>query len=213
MDPQREPGRPLEFQPAEVLESVMRLFWERGYKGTSLQDLESRTGLARSSLYNAFGSKRDLYLRAVAHYQDRLAEAMFAPLEKGRDGLDDIHRFLERLGAGLGRSLGVGPSATGCLMVNGMIEFGGKDAALTVAGDRFSERFLGAMTAALRRAAGHGEIAASTVEAKAKLLLAIAMGINVAARAGVPARERRGLLDAASGQVRAWRRKGASAEG
>ena len=60
--------RAKEFNPDTVLEQVMELFWKQGYEATSAQDLVDHTGLNRSSLYNTFGSKQELYLRALDHY-------------------------------------------------------------------------------------------------------------------------------------------------
>ena len=48
----------------EVLEKVMLVFWEKGYNDTSLEDLLSVTGLSKSSLYQAFGNKHELFLTA-----------------------------------------------------------------------------------------------------------------------------------------------------
>ena len=63
--PSPKQGRPREFDAGAALDGAMRLFWRVGYEAASLPDLEAATGLARSSLYNAFGSKRDLYLKAL----------------------------------------------------------------------------------------------------------------------------------------------------
>lgn len=60
--------RAKEFDPDAVLEQAMELFWEQGFEATSAQDLVDHTGLNRSSLYNTFGSKQELYLRALDHY-------------------------------------------------------------------------------------------------------------------------------------------------
>lgn len=47
----------------------MRVFWERGYAGTSVADLTARLGISAPSLYAAFGDKRALFEEAVAHYE------------------------------------------------------------------------------------------------------------------------------------------------
>lgn len=47
----------------------MELFWEQGYEATSVQDLVDHLGLNRSSLYNTFGGKHDLYLEALDRYR------------------------------------------------------------------------------------------------------------------------------------------------
>ncbi len=63
--------RTKEFDPEAVLEQAMELFWEQGFAATSAQDLVDHTGLNRSSLYNTFGSKQALYLRALDHYREQ----------------------------------------------------------------------------------------------------------------------------------------------
>lgn len=58
-------GRPPTFDRAEVVRSAAAAFLETGYEGTSIDDLVRRTGIHRGSLYQAFGSKRGLFLTAL----------------------------------------------------------------------------------------------------------------------------------------------------
>lgn len=62
-------GRPREFNDAAVIDAAMDVFWTHGYEGTSAQALVECTGLGRGSLYNAFGSKLNLYHEALERYQ------------------------------------------------------------------------------------------------------------------------------------------------
>ncbi|UII20926.1 TetR/AcrR family transcriptional regulator [Fulvivirga ligni] len=62
------------FNRDEVLEKVTDLFWRKGYNGTSMQDLVDTTGLNRSSLYNSFGDKYQLYMESLSHYQCHQSE-------------------------------------------------------------------------------------------------------------------------------------------
>ncbi|MGW3150432.1 TetR/AcrR family transcriptional regulator [Streptomyces sp. NPDC001177] len=48
-----------------------RLFAERGYEGTSVDDLVRALGVHRGSLYKVFGSKRGLYLAALRRHLDQ----------------------------------------------------------------------------------------------------------------------------------------------
>lgn len=63
----------------------MEVFWRNGYEGTSIDDIETATGVKRGSLYNAYGSKDDLFLLAL----DRYAHTIEAPLLASLDE-DDI---------------------------------------------------------------------------------------------------------------------------
>ena len=58
------------FDETIILERARDLFWEKGYTATSIQDLEQALGIRRSSIYNTFGGKRQLYDRTLAQYQE-----------------------------------------------------------------------------------------------------------------------------------------------
>ena len=65
-------GRSQEFDTTAVVAAALDVFWARGYEGASLGDLESATGLSRSSLYNSFTNKRGLFDAAVQLYLDHV---------------------------------------------------------------------------------------------------------------------------------------------
>src|SRR6201996_304787 len=61
-------GRPTVFDRGKALHEAMKLFWERGYEGTSFDELISAMGISASSFYNSFGSKEALYCEATQAY-------------------------------------------------------------------------------------------------------------------------------------------------
>ena len=70
--------RPREFDHDDVLRIAFDQFWRKGVRGTSLSDIARDAGVQRGSLYNAFGSKEALILRAY----DRYASKYLGSIEK-----------------------------------------------------------------------------------------------------------------------------------
>lgn len=73
-------GRHASFDRVTVVRAARQLFWEQGYAGTSLPQLELATGLQRSSLYHAFDSKQGLFEACLDSYLDELIRPALAPL-------------------------------------------------------------------------------------------------------------------------------------
>src|SRR5580698_9405051 len=67
-------GRPRSFDEGTALDAAMRLFWERGYEGTSMADLTKAMGLNAPSIYAAFGDKKSLFRLAAQRYADGPAQ-------------------------------------------------------------------------------------------------------------------------------------------
>ena len=80
-------GRPREFDVNEALDRAMRVFWRRGYEGATLPDLTAAMGINRPSLYAAFGSKEELFRKALDRYVKGPAayvrEALNEPTARG----------------------------------------------------------------------------------------------------------------------------------
>jgi len=91
----RSPGRPREFDEADILLRLVNLFWDKGYESTSLSDIVNVTGLKKGSLYSLFGGKHDMYIKSLAYYnryyvkmacKDLIDKALGSP----RDRLDSF---------------------------------------------------------------------------------------------------------------------------
>lgn len=74
-------ARNKEFDPSIVLHKSMEIFGHYGYEGTSLQNLLEGLGIARQSLYDTYGTKRDLFISAVKHYINGKSAAVISYLE------------------------------------------------------------------------------------------------------------------------------------
>jgi TetR/AcrR family transcriptional repressor of nem operon len=63
-------ARTKEFDPNKALAKAMAVFWRLGYENTSTELLMKEMGIAKQSLYDTFGDKRSLYLKALAYYRE-----------------------------------------------------------------------------------------------------------------------------------------------
>lgn len=90
-------ARPRAFDRAEVLDKATRLFWRRGYGGTSLSDLEAETGIGRTSIYAAFGGKEALFLAAVDHYDATYSIKLRKALVSARSVRAGIEGYFDEL--------------------------------------------------------------------------------------------------------------------
>ena len=79
-------GRPREFDETDVLERVMNSFWRHGYENTTFEHLVSESGLSRSSLYNTFGGKDELFKKAMELYSEQEIEEFLHQLTDPESG-------------------------------------------------------------------------------------------------------------------------------
>ena len=82
-----------EFEPDEIADAAMQVFWQKGYAATSVQDLVDGTGLSRSSLYNTFENKHKLYQEALKRYQ-AITTANIQKLTGDMSVQERIHQLL-----------------------------------------------------------------------------------------------------------------------
>ncbi len=105
------------FDSEAVVRAAREVFWERGFEAASIPELEAATGLARSSLYNAFRSKRGLFDAAVQSYLDEVVRTRLAPLMAEDVAPGAILDYLDGLRAAFVHADSTSAS-NGCLLVN-----------------------------------------------------------------------------------------------
>ncbi|MGW3964233.1 TetR/AcrR family transcriptional regulator [Amycolatopsis sp. NPDC005003] len=87
-------GRPRTFDPDVALRQALELFWERGYEGTSLNDLAEAMGIASASIYACFGSKPELFGKVMALYGATSGEPPRRALREQPTARAAIHAML-----------------------------------------------------------------------------------------------------------------------
>ncbi|WP_404360774.1 TetR/AcrR family transcriptional regulator [Methylotuvimicrobium sp. KM1] len=116
-------GRPREFEIEQAIDAAMRYFWKMGYEAASLQGLLTAMGISRSSFYQAFGSKHDLFELCVKHYRDMLRKDLLDSLKKCETGRD----FIEHIFYACADEAARPDTKLGCLIMNTATEFAQKD--------------------------------------------------------------------------------------
>jgi TetR/AcrR family transcriptional repressor of nem operon len=112
------------FDPDKARLKAMHLFWHRGYETCSMDDLLNETGLSRSSFYNTFGNKRDLYV-SVLDYFGQLSLVAYRCLHTNKPVIDALHDLFQMIFFSPAVKL-----EHGCLLVNTILEQQGNDEAL-----------------------------------------------------------------------------------
>ena len=183
-------GRPREFDERAALDAAMRVFWEKGYEGTSLDDLTATMGINRSSLYSSFGDKEALFLRIMAHYRE-------GPMAFMRDALalPTAHGVIEALLRGVVQFLADPTHPRGCLSLQGGLTCGTGVESVKQAMVEWRQSALLAIQRRMQRAKRDGEISAD-VNPKdlARLVLVVMNGLGVQAANGAsPAEMKRAV--------------------
>jgi AcrR family transcriptional regulator len=183
-----------------VIEAAREVFSERGVEMTSITDLEERTGLNRSSLYNAFGNKEGLFEAALCSYLEEGIQSRLGSLCQPSAGLNTVAAFF----SGMGQTFRADPARgeRGCLMVNTVAELGSHDPRAALASS-YRDAFRSAFRAALRQAAAHKEISEKRVRSRANMLASMTMGLFITARINpLDAAE---VCDDVAAEVSSWR--------
>ncbi|OBY33602.1 TetR/AcrR family transcriptional regulator [Mycolicibacter kumamotonensis] len=172
-------GRPREFDPAEVEEAAMTLFWAHGYDGVSISDVSAAAGVNRRSIYAEFGSKEKLYRRAVQRYLagqgGYVVEALALPTARG---------VAEAMVHGAAEATSGDPH--GCLTVDngpGLAQI--REDTVHQIAERFDV------------AVAEGELSGVDTMVLARWIAAVCQGIAVQARSGASRVDLHALADAA----------------
>lgn len=182
-------ARPKEFDPDQAVGRAMDVFWERGFEDTSAQDLVDALGIGRGSLYNAFGSKHELFERALDRYCDDQTEGLALRLAEAPRVRPAIRAVLRDMAD---TDL-AGGHRRGCLMVNSAADLGGRDPLVAEKVRRAYERIENALAAAIRRGRASGELGPGPApEALARFMLTTINGLRVV---GKVSNDRRRLDD------------------
>lgn len=189
-------ARPREFEIDTAVEQAMEVFWRRGYEATSVEDLTSALGIGKGSMYAAFGSKQQLYTRALDMYCERQAVGLVERLGRA----DDVRGAVRGVLIDMAETDLLDPER-GCFLVNATTERSDDPAvaARAAAAMRLVES---AFADALTRARAQGQLDPGKDPASmARLLTTVIQGLRVMGKARAGRRFVEDTVDAAVGAL------------
>lgn len=181
-------GRPRGFDRDAALEKAMRVFWQFGYEGASLDQLRSAMGIAHTpSLFKAFGNKERFFRAATdLYWQTYLAPRLdaFAAERDVETGSQTLLESLSDLYTGQTAIRGeVDPAPLrGCLVLTSALNCTPQNGAVAAWSAGYRARMWEAVTSRLQRAAFEKEIGEGIAETVADLYATFIAGMALRAR-------------------------------
>lgn len=174
-------SRTKDFDEGAVLNKALQLFWTKGYAATSAQDLVDALGISRSSLYDTFTDKRNLYIRALEQYRKQKTGAMVEMIDAATNIEELIRDMLKFV-----TSESIHDKQTkGCFMVNATIELAPQDKEIAAIINHNIEDVEDALTRAVKRGQESGQVSAHhSPRAIARFIYNTISGLRVTAKSG-----------------------------
>lgn len=178
-------GRPREFDYNQALDKAMRVFWQKGYEGTSMPDLTEAMGMNRPSIYAAFGNKEELFTKALDLYTKNsltaLKETLSAPKLK-----DAIENFLTASAT----SFTCKERPRGCLSVQGALACSDEAAAAKKQAIARREDVTALLLERFKRGVKDGDLPSKTDTASlARFYTTILQGMSIQSTSGASCKE------------------------
>lgn len=173
-------ARPSSFDREAAIEAAMQQMWRNGYEGSSVKAISEKLGITRSSYYNAFGSREELFKEALAVYFAQSPDAVL----HGELPDTPILVLLTRTFRAICKARASDPEARGCLAINSLTELDTTHDALGVMIANAVLHSAARLEELLKLAVEKGELAKQTdVHAMALALQNLMVGLNVFSKA------------------------------
>lgn len=187
-------ARPRAFDPNKVLQTAIELFWEKGYFDSSVDEVVRQSGVAKYGVYGTFGSKRELFKKALKQYTSDRHRDVQSPIRQPDASLPEIRQFFEESVNLMTRE----GARRGCLMVNTGVEIGLRDAEIRDIVTNFFQGTEETMERCLTHAVERGQIEnPSNISALAIYLVTEFRTLLMLAGSGCSRREVRSHLEMA----------------
>lgn len=165
-------------------------FWRKGYEATSLADLCVCTGLHKGSIYQTFGSKHALFMRALEHYATAQFNAVAAVGFQHDSPIESLRAIARKATEEAIRT------GQGCMIVNSVVELGPHDDDVRALAERQRDMRLRVMSDLIRQAQAAGEVNAAVAPTRrARQLMVTMAGVAATAKCVLDAEDAVTVLD------------------
>jgi TetR/AcrR family transcriptional repressor of nem operon len=190
-------ARPKEFDEEKALRKAIRLFSQRGFAATSTDELMRVMHVGRQSMYDTFGDKRALFLKALKIYVTESVHSLKVELQRPGSALSAVQKALATFAERKDLS-----SEEGCMGLNAISEFGQRDADVTRITRNAARVQRQTLIRVLSRAKKQGEVSSdANLNSMADFFESTLAGIRMAAKAGM---SRQALRNIAAFAARAY---------
>ncbi len=119
--------RSKEFDPDDVLREALKTFWQQGFEGSNMPELLGSMGVGRASFYNAFGSKREVFLQILDLYFETVRAHLEGLISDVRDPRAAAALLIDGILAVAKSPEANATGWRGCLIGNTALELGAND--------------------------------------------------------------------------------------
>ncbi len=186
--------RTKEFERSEVLGKALDTFIEKGYAGTSIQDLVTATGINRQSLYNEFGDKRQLYVKALEAYCNIMREESQGILEEQ----GPARMILEKYKNHIKNKIQNEDGSKGCMIISSIMGSANADPDVKAIVEKLFSEKLTLLANVIARGQQAGELPTKhSPIAQAQEMHATFAGVSVFARGGAAPEQLAAIVEVA----------------
>ena len=194
----RKRGRPRLLDRNTGLDIAARLFWERGYEGTSVADLTHAMGITPPSLYATFGSKEELFRLALDHHIAQQSERRAGLLQAKIPAHEALAAYLYDIAEGDTQP----DKPRGCIVSTAVLQHSEENASVARATAALREGAIQILKARFDRAIHDGELPEQTdTDTLARFYGAIIQGMSAQACDGACTETLKAVVDVA---LMAW---------
>ena len=180
-------ARDKNFCEVETLNKLTEVFWQKGYSGTSMDDLLLQSNLSRSSLYATYGDKRTLFLTTLKEYAHKQETYLNEGLKNWKSTADGVDALFSSL---INKPKSDCGYVKGCYMVNAIVEWSTTDEEVSEIVQSNKSTIIKAFRTMIKKDIGSGLISTDkSPNALASFIFSNYTGLLVSIKAGASKKE------------------------